>query len=88
MARIFVIEDDKTIAELVQVALQHEGHQVHLELGGDLSALDDTYDLVLLDLTLPDIDGLELAKRISRGVRSAHHHADRARPAPGQVERI
>lgn len=64
MARIFVIEDDKTIAELLQVALQYEGHEVHLELGGDLSALDDTYDLVLLDLTLPDVDGLALAKHI------------------------
>lgn len=64
MARIFVIEDDKTIAELLQVALHHEGHEVHLELGGDVSALDDTYDLVLLDLTLPDVDGLDLAKRI------------------------
>jgi DNA-binding response OmpR family regulator len=64
VARIFVIEDDKTIAELLQIALQHEGHEVHIELGGDVSALNDTYDLVLLDLTLPDVDGLDLAKRI------------------------
>jgi two-component system response regulator MtrA len=64
MARIFVIEDDKTIAELLQVALRHEGHDVHLDQAGDLSRLDDTYDLVLLDLSLPDADGLDLAERI------------------------
>lgn len=64
MAKISVIEDDRTIAELLQVALRHEGHDVRLSLQGSLKALDDTYDLVLLDLTLPDADGLELARQI------------------------
>jgi DNA-binding response OmpR family regulator len=68
MAKIFVIEDDRTIAELLQVALAHEGHEVYLETEGKLGALDETYDLVLLDLTLPDAEGLELARRI----RGAH----------------
>ncbi|MDR7417868.1 MAG: response regulator transcription factor [Armatimonadota bacterium] len=66
MAKIFVIEDDRTIAELLQVALAHEGHEVHLEPSGTLSALDATYDLVLLDLSLPDAEGLDLARRIRR----------------------
>ncbi|MDQ7841456.1 MAG: response regulator transcription factor [bacterium] len=64
MARIFIIEDDPTIADLLKVALQHEGHEVRLEPRGDLAPLDEGYDLVLLDLTLPDVDGLDLARRI------------------------
>lgn len=64
VARIYIIEDDSTIAELLQLALQHEGHETRIDKTGDLSALDDTYDLVLLDLTLPDADGLVLARRI------------------------
>src|SRR5438445_12421030 len=64
MAKIFVIEDDRTIAELLQAALQHDGDEVCLSLQGKLDALDETYDLVLLDLMLPDADGLELARQI------------------------
>jgi CheY-like chemotaxis protein len=64
MAKIFVIEDDRTITELLQIALRHEGHEVCLESLGRLDAIDDTYDLVLLDLSLPEAEGLELARRI------------------------
>src|SRR5438876_11929909 len=64
MAKIFVIEDDRTIAELLQAALQHDGDVVCLSLQGKLDALDETYDLVLLDLMLPDADGLELARQL------------------------
>ncbi len=64
MAKIFVVEDDKTIAGLLQVALGHEGHLVDVDLQGTLAQLDDRYDLVLLDLALPAADGLDLAKRI------------------------
>src|SRR5438445_13293718 len=64
MAKIFVIEDDRTIAELLQAALQHDGDEACLSLQGKLDALDETYDLVLLDLMLPDADGLELARQI------------------------
>src|SRR5437667_11937033 len=64
MAKIFVIEDDRTIAELLQAALQHDGDEVCLSLQGKLDALDEPYDLVLLDLILPDADGLVLALQI------------------------
>src|SRR5216117_960601 len=64
MAKIFVIEDDRTIAELLQAALQHDGDEVCLSLQGKLDALDETFDLVLLDLMMPDADGLELAQQI------------------------
>src|SRR5947209_20563015 len=64
MAKIFVIEDDRTIAELLQAALQHGGDEVCLSLQVKLDALDETYDLVLLDLVLPDADALELARQI------------------------
>lgn len=64
MAKILVIEDDRTIAELLEVALEHEGHEVRLDTQGDPSRLNEGFDLVLLDLTLPEVDGVELARRI------------------------
>jgi DNA-binding response OmpR family regulator len=66
MPKLLVVEDDATIAELLQIALQQEGFEVHVDPVGDLRRLDDTFDLVLLDLGLPDADGFELAERIRR----------------------
>jgi DNA-binding response OmpR family regulator len=64
MAKIYIVEDDRTISDLLEIALRHEGHQICLDPQGELSDLDDTFDLLLLDLTLPSADGLDLARRI------------------------
>ena len=72
MARIFIVEDDRTIAELLQVALQHDGHEVWLDMIGDLSVLDETFDLVLLDLTRPGRRRLVLGGEPARET-SPHH---------------
>jgi two-component system OmpR family response regulator len=65
--RILIVEDDAMLAEAVSSALRQSAHMVSLAAGGDeadraLSA--NEYDLVLLDLGLPRLDGFEVLKRL------------------------
>lgn len=65
MTRIVLVEDDPTISEPLTRALGREGYDVEWHgtgLGG-VDAADDA-DLVILDLGLPDIDGVDVARRI------------------------
>ena len=67
MARILVIEDDQRIRELVCEHLAGEGHTVTSEstgLGGLRSATTETPDVLVLDLGLPDLEGLDLLKMV------------------------
>jgi DNA-binding response OmpR family regulator len=60
-----VVEDDKTLAEVMAEALQRFGHEVQIAVSGEqaLKAVDDA-EFVLLDLGLPDLDGQEVCRRI------------------------
>ncbi len=67
MARLLVVEDDATIGGLLEPGLRTHGHDVRwLRSGREaLDAVTRTeYDLVLLDLGLPDLDGVEVCRRI------------------------
>lgn len=67
MKRILIIEDDKSIAELERDYLEIEGFSVEIALTGDAGltkALAEEFDLVLLDLMLPGIDGFQICKAI------------------------
>ena len=67
MARLVLIEDDPRISGPLSTALRQREHEVRLAtsgIDGLQQALDDGPDLVVLDLGLPDIDGLELLKMI------------------------
>lgn len=62
-----VIEDDRRLAEGWRLALEREGHQVHLAHGaeeGVALALQARPDLVVLDVDLPDGDGLDVCQRL------------------------
>ena len=64
---VVVIEDDRDIAELVRGALADAGWQVRLARDGATgleAGLDDATDLVVLDLMLPVMDGLDVARRL------------------------
>jgi DNA-binding response OmpR family regulator len=65
--RILVVEDEVELAEAIAVGLRREGYAVDVAHDG-LGAVDrlsiSAYDLVTLDLNLPDVDGLELAHRL------------------------
>ena len=64
MTSILIVEDDGAIATPLVRAIEREGFAVqHVTSGNDaLAAPRDDVDLVLLDLTLPDIDGLEVCR--------------------------
>jgi DNA-binding response OmpR family regulator len=67
MSRILIIEDEQSIAELERDYLEINGYQVDMETSGDRGlekALTIDYDLVILDLMLPIMDGFEICRRI------------------------
>ena len=72
-ANILVVEDDLRLAALLQEELSQAGYQVvAVHAGTDaLSAIDSQdFDLVVLDLNLPDIDGIDVAERL-KGISKA-----------------
>jgi DNA-binding response OmpR family regulator len=67
--RMLVVEDERTLREGLEALLSAAGHQVEaVELG--MQAVEagtrEAFDLVLLDLMLPDIDGVEVCRRLRR----------------------
>jgi DNA-binding response OmpR family regulator len=65
--RVLVVEDDEAIAQVLQRTLRLEGYEVKIAADGVL-ALDEAHsflpDLIILDLGLPRLDGIEVAKRL------------------------
>lgn len=67
MKRVLIIEDEKSIAELERDYLEINGYQADIALKGDEGlqlALGKDYDLILLDLMLPNIDGFTICKKV------------------------
>ena len=69
--RVLIVEDDPNVADVVCRYLEREGFDVEVVADGALGlqrAIDDPPDLVVLDVMLPTIDGLEVCRRL----RAAH----------------
>ena len=67
MSKILIIEDDAAIADLEKDYLELNDFEVVIENSGDTglaTALSEDFDLIILDLMLPGIDGFEICKRI------------------------
>ncbi|HHU72805.1 MAG TPA: response regulator transcription factor [Clostridiales bacterium] len=67
MSRILIIEDEVSIAELEKDYLELSGFEVEIEYSGDVGltrVLNEEFDLVILDLMLPGMDGFEICKNI------------------------
>lgn len=67
MSRILIVEDELSIAELERDYLEINGYSVEMEHSGDKGlarALNEAFDLIILDLMLPKVDGFEICKKI------------------------
>ena len=67
MSRILIIEDEEAIAELEKDYLELSGFEVIICNRGDLGlnmALKEDFDLIILDLMLPEIDGFEICRQV------------------------
>lgn len=66
-ARVLVVEDDRTTADLVALYLRHAGFRVDVEHTGTRGmerATENTYDLLVLDVMLPGLPGLEICRQV------------------------
>src|SRR3989344_4648434 len=63
--RVLIVEDDQNLSKLMKEQLESAGYGVEVALTGDagVQALDRKPDIMLLDIMLPQINGLELMKR-------------------------
>jgi DNA-binding response OmpR family regulator len=64
---VLVVEDDKEMAELLVRGLREEAHEVNLARDGTAALAlsnNSTFDVILLDIMLPGMDGLEVAKHL------------------------
>jgi DNA-binding response OmpR family regulator len=67
--RILVIEDEKRVADLVRRALEDQGYAVELAYDGHVGrsmALRQEYDLIIIDIVVPGIDGISVCKEVRR----------------------
>lgn len=69
MTRILIVEDEEKIARFVTLELEHEGYQVEHAADGRTAvdlALERDYDLILLDVLLPQLNGMEVLRRVRK----------------------
>ncbi len=69
MGKILIVEDEEKIARFVELELVHEGYAVDKAADGRAgveAALAEDYDLILLDVMLPGLNGLEVLRRVRK----------------------
>ena len=67
MSRILIVEDDAGVAELEKDYLELSGFEVEITSQGNIGlkrALEENFDLVILDIMLPEVDGFEICKQV------------------------
>ena len=69
MKKILIIEDESNISDFVKMELEYEGYEAEISEDGNeglIKALREDYDLIVLDLMLPGISGLEVCRRLKK----------------------
>src|SRR5207248_6350549 len=69
MGNILVCDDERSICEMLDIALRREGHKVETVNSGDLAKkkLDSAlFDLIVTDIKMPNIDGIEVLRHAHR----------------------
>ncbi|OEZ34590.1 DNA-binding response regulator [Lactiplantibacillus plantarum] len=69
MKKILVVDDEKPISDIMKFNLTKEGYEVHVAADGEeaLQKVDEVHpDLILLDLMLPKMDGLEVSRQVRK----------------------
>ncbi|MBI5975461.1 response regulator transcription factor [Staphylococcus canis] len=69
MAKVLIVEDEQNLARFIELELKHENYDVDIQYDGQKGlnkALQQDYDVILLDLMLPEISGLEVCQRIRK----------------------
>ena len=67
MAKILIVEDEKQMADFISLELKHEGYDVDICYNGEHgyeNAIKTNYDIILLDIMLPKINGMEVCRRL------------------------
>ena len=67
MSRILIIEDEEAIADLEKDYLELSGFEVEIENRGDtglVRAMKEDFDLIILDLMLPEVDGFDICRQV------------------------
>jgi DNA-binding response OmpR family regulator len=65
--KVLIVEDEWKIARFLQMELEHEGYETALEQNGLMAynrIIQENFDLILLDIMLPGMDGLEICKKV------------------------
>lgn len=71
MKKILIIEDDNSIAQLEKDYLEISGYDVTIEssgMKGKARALTEAFDLIILDLMLPEVDGFQICKELRENI--------------------
>ena len=72
MTNILIVEDEQNLARFIELELTHENYNVDIENDGRTGldkALNKSYDLIILDLMLPNINGLEICDKFVKNIQ-------------------
>lgn len=75
MTKVLVVEDDKTLAHNLANSLEAEGFKVHTETDGEKAmskVRDDSPDLLVLDIMIPNLDGFSICRMVRRDPTTSH----------------
>lgn len=69
MSKILIVEDEKKIARIMELEITHEGYEAEVVYNGKKGIKklkEDDFDLLILDIMLPGLDGIEVCNRIRK----------------------